>query len=304
MKFQLMSITGLESAIASMKFTRRSWTPEWDAQMREKVHAMFTRDGFYNYQSSDGDARLWVNKQLEILRKIGCGYGDAWIDAGHETLLRFIDFEVIVTGLHSQGIADLDAHVMRMNNRMVRSSSRSGNATNTDELSDWYKSRVMTFDDLMRMLRGAKDENTDADLYDQFPNSINVTFNRDGKEVECVMIKTPHGYIREDLIDNGDAQRGLYHLGMSSNCIFKINFHDLRHVYKRRNEFTHAAPELAAGIEMLADQIEVALPTLGEMIRNDYCDDGELHHIMDISKHYTARPKTSSLINENAAKFG
>ena len=61
----------------------------------------------------------------------------------------------------------------------------------------------------------------------------------------------------------------------------------MRHIYMRRNEYTHANPELKEGIEMLADQIEEALPCdLGKLIRNDYCTDGKMHHIMKIKKVY------------------
>ena len=71
----------------------------------------------------------------------------------------------------------------------------------------------------------------------------------------------------------------------------------------RRNEFTHASPELAEGIEDLADQIEKALPILGDLVRNDYCDDGKLHHIMNICKHFVDVPKTSSRVDPSAASF-
>ena len=298
MKFQLMSITGIESAIASMKFTKRTWNPEWDATMRKNVQTVFDRNGFYIKGCEDKEAVEYVNKQLEILRKVGAGWGDASFDAGHETILRFIDLEVVVSGLHRAAQDDLDAHAMRMNNRIVRSSSRSGNDTNTDEPSDWYKLRTMTFDDFMKLIQDNRQEDEET-LYDSFPNEFGL--NIDGQEYK--MVKTPHGYIREDLVENGDAQRGLYHLGMSSNCIFKVNLYDMRHIYMRRNPYTKANPELAAGIESLALQIEDALPILGDVVRHEYCDDGEVHHVMYVSKHFTAMPRISSLDDEDAASF-
>ena len=60
----------------------------------------------------------------------------------------------------------------------------------------------------------------------------------------------------------------------------------MRHIYKRRNEYTHAAPELKMAIEQVADQIEDKLPVLGQLVRNEWCDDGKLHHVMKVSKHY------------------
>ena len=61
MKFQLMSITGIESAIASMKFTKRTWNPEWDATMRKNVQTVFDRNGFYIKDCEDQEAVEYVN---------------------------------------------------------------------------------------------------------------------------------------------------------------------------------------------------------------------------------------------------
>jgi len=170
---------------------------------------------------------------------------------------------VHVTGLHRAGQDDLDSHSMRMNNRIVRSSSRLTTKGST-ELSDWYKDKVIPFNAIVN-------DGTVA------PEHI----TRDG----CVFVKTSSGYVREDLLEDKDTLRGLYPLGMASDCIFKVTLHDMRHIYMRRNKYTHASPELQEGIEMLADQIEEALPCdLGKLIRNDYCHDGKLHHIMKIKK--------------------
>lgn len=299
MNFQLMSITGLEAACASLKFTRRTWTPEWDTNMRSIVQACTGRNGFY-IGSNDEEATTAFKNHMYKLAQYGAGYGSAAIDAGHETLLRFIDFEVIVRGLHRGAQDDLDAHAMRMNNRIVRASSRPGNATNTGELSDWYKDKILTFEQVANAIMSA-DEIAMADYY---PEDVNITVS-DGENQNTVTFKkSQHGYIREDLIDNGDAQRGLYRLGMASDCIFKVSLHDMRHIYKRRNQFTKASPELAMGIESLANQIEDSLPVLGMLIRYDYCDDGKLHHVMEISKHYDdTRELKSSIADPNAAKF-
>ena len=42
----------------------------------------------------------------------------------HYTMLRFIDLSFTVYGLHRAGQDDIDAHAMRMNNRIIRSSTR------------------------------------------------------------------------------------------------------------------------------------------------------------------------------------
>lgn len=297
MKFMLKSISGLESAIASLKFTRRTWSPEWDAEMRRIIHTVFDRNGFITENDVDEDDYSAAMNMLTKLGKYGAGVGNAMYDAGHETLLRFIDLEVIVLGLHRGAQDDLDAHAMRMQNRIVRASSRSGNSTNDGMMSDWYNERVLRFEDILdapvNIGEGA------VSLESLYPENIEMKI---GDKV-YKMVKTPHGYIREDCVENGDAQRGLYTLAMASNCIFKVSFHDMRHIYMRRNEFTHASPELAEGIEDLADQIEKALPILGDLVRNDYCDDGKLHHIMNICKHFVDVPKTSSRVDPSAASF-
>lgn len=300
MTFVLKSISGLESAIASLKFTRRTWTPEWDLTMREAVHAVFDRNGFIIPEAMTDENKHWkeVEQLLCKLGKYGAGVGNSMYDAGHETLLRFIDFEFIVIGLHRAAQDDLDAHAMRMNNRIVRASSRNGDSINSGDMSEWYLPRILRFEDILDApVKMGEGTTTIANL---LPENIEMKVG----DTTYKMIKTQHGFIREDCVDNGDAQRGLYTLAMASNCIFKVSFHDMRHIYMRRNEFTHASPELAEGVEMAADQIEAKLPILGDLIRNDYCDDGQLHHIMNICKHFVDVPKVSSRENPNAAAFG
>ena len=271
MNFKLMEVRGLVDALLSLKMSKRTYTEEYEKKLR-LWNRMFTHSesGFVvqRNQVSAGQREDYDEfiKALDTLAKWGAGVGlSADIDAGHETLLRFIDFSVHVFGLHYAGIADLDSHAMRMNSRIVRSSSRLTTKGST-ELSDWYKDKIIPFDSI--------DDNG-------FTAAEHIT--KDG----WVFVKTASGYVREDLLEDKDALRGLYPLGMASDCIFKVNLHDMRHIYMRRNEYTHANPELKNGIEILADQIEEALPCdLGKLIRNDYCTDGEMHHIMKIKKVY------------------
>lgn len=271
MNFRLMEVRGLVTALLTLKMSKRTYTEEYEEKLR-LLNRMFTHSesGFviHRNQVSAGQRDDYDNfiSMLNTLAKWGAGVGlSADIDAGHETLLRFIDFDVHVTGLHYAGIADLDSHAMRMNSRIVRSSSRLTTKGSTT-LSDWYQDKIIPFNAL------AKDKNELAE---------HITQNGE------VFVKTASGYVREDLLEDKDVLRGLYPLGMASDCIFKVNLHDMRHIYMRRNEYTHANPELKKGIEMLADQIEEALPCdLGKLIRNDYCTDGEMHHIMKIKKVY------------------
>ena len=216
MTFVLKSISGLESAIASLKFTHRTWTPEWDLAMREAVHAVFDRNGFIIPEAMTDENKHWkeVEQMLCKLGKYGAGVGNSMYDAGHETLLRFIDFEFIVIGLHRAAQDDLDAHAMRMNNRIVRASSRNGDSTNSGDMSEWYLPRILRFEDILDA--PVKMGESTATIANLLPENIEMKVGN----TTYKMIKTQHGFIREDCVDNGDAQRGLYTLAMASNCIF------------------------------------------------------------------------------------
>ena len=268
MKFNLMEVRGLATACLSLKMSKRSYTEEYEDKLREAIAiCTMSRNGFILPRIDENAAyHDFLIGELDKVAKWGAGFGvDGSLQAGHDTLLRFIDLHIHVEGLHYAGIADLDSHAMRMGNRIVRSSSRLTTKGST-ELSDWYKNKVIPLWDV--------DKN--------IPQHI----KRDGH----TFVYNGFGYIREDLIEDKDVLRGLYPLGMASDCIFVVDLFDMRHIYKRRNEFTHAAPELREGIEDLAYQIEAALPCmLGKSVRYDYCADGKLHHVMDIDK--TARSK-------------
>lgn len=292
MKFTLMEVRGLADACLSLKMSRRSYTQEYENKLRDAIRfCTYEKTGFFYKEAAmakeNGDY-VWLVNELNKVAKWGAGVGmDTYIDAGHETILRFIDFSIHVEGLHRGAMDDFDAHAMRMNNRIVRSSTRGNGAYNANEMSDWYKDKIVT-----------------AGYIDSVNGSAADTITIDGE----VYVNVGDGYIRKDLAQNGDAQRGLYRLSIPMDCICKINLHDMRHIYMRRNKYTHASPELAYGIEMLADQIEEALPCdLGKLVRYDYCIDTDgycdMHHIMDIKKMYMPRERKSSIEDIEAAKF-
>ena len=292
MKFTLMEVRGLADACLALKMSRRSYTQEYENKLRDAIRfCTYEKTGFFYKEATmakeNGDY-VWLVNELNKVAKWGAGVGmDTYIDAGHETILRFIDFSIHVEGLHRGAMDDFDAHAMRMNNRIVRSSTRGNGAYNANEMSDWYKDKIVT-----------------AGYIDSVNGSASDTITIDGE----VYVNVGDGYIRKDLAQNGDAQRGLYRLSIPMDCICKINLHDMRHIYMRRNKYTHASPELAYGIEMLADQIEEALPCdLGKLVRYDYCvvdyENFGMKHIMDIVKTYVPRAKTSSIEDIEAAKF-
>lgn len=278
MEFRLMEVRGLVDACLALKMSKRTYAREYERKLRDWI-SMFTcpDNGFIigsdNITSSLQEEYAEFIKTINMIAKWGAGVGHHYhVSAGHETILRFIDFSVMVTGLHRGAQDDLDSHAMRMNNRIVRASSRLTTKGST-ELSDWYKDKIIPFNACV----------------DERPEILPERF----ETATGVFVKTRSGYVREDLIDDKDVLRGLYPLGMASNCIFKVCLHDMRHIYMRRNSATSAAPELQDGIEQLADQIENALPCdLGKLIRNDYCSDNKLHHVSQIVKTYA--PTTSS----------
>lgn len=277
MKFELKEVSGVTNAILALKFSKRNYNDTVDGYIRYLVYKFSNPNGFiYNRNNTtmtEEDNRQWgkLEEQLNVVSKWGAGVGfNSNIDAGHETILRFIDLTFVVTGLHRGAQDDLDSHAMRMNNRIVRSSSRLG-VFGSDEMSDWYKTRIISFEDIMDVL--------DNKTFD-FPE---IYIDCDDNEY----VKTSYGYIRKDLLEDKDTMRGLYRLSIPSDCIFTVSLHDFRHIYKRRNKWTHAAPELAEGIEQARKEVEEKLHILGMLVAHDYCDDGKMHHIMNISKHYT-----------------
>ena len=281
MRATLKKISSVDDAILAMYFTKRSYTNDLDVTIRKRIHDITDCNGFFKtitaseYPDYIVEEYEKIHKELEKLAKYGAGVGskNAMLEEGHDTLLRFVDFTIVVTDLHRGAMDDLDSHAQRMCNRIVRTSTRiepsKGNEAKNTQLSDWYKDRVIPYSEL---------RNTDK-----------LIIVRDGVSFTEV---PPYGYIRVDEFDENrgyslqDVIRGLIPLGVPMSCIFKVDLYNMRHIYKRRNKYTHAAPELKMAIEQVADQIEDKLPVIGQLVRNEWCDDGKLHHVMKVSKHY------------------
>ena len=303
MSIKLKAISGYAPAITSLKMTKRHYNEKTYEELIDDVHAVTDAHGFFKnekdfrevaeiFLDNESEIRSYINAKMSIsenilselnkLAKWGAGVGmDAWIDDGHEAILRFIDLSFVGENLGYGTVADLDSHVTRMNNRMIRSSSRIAKY-DQDERSEWYVGRICSIEDMLETFGKSA------------PNSF---VNSEGK----VFIKTPNGYVIEGEETDGDARRGNYPLCIPMQCIFNVNLYDLRHIYMRRNKYTHATPELKNAIEDLANQVEQAIPCdLGKLVRYDYAlipdENGnintnhyELVHIMDIKKVYVPR---------------
>jgi thymidylate synthase ThyX len=225
MNVYLNSITGIDDAIVSMYFSKRSWTREREEQIRTVVERVNDRKGkcLYRY---DIDYSKW----MQTLTKWGCT---------HITMLRYIDFSITVEGLHRAGQDDWDSHAKRYENRIMRSSTRLADFA-SGEVSDYYKDKIIPTDTALSELGVILPEELEHD---------GITY-----------VKTVNGYIREDLKDSKDVKRGLYMLSIPSNFIFKVNLTEWSHVYKERCASGTAHPEVKQLCESIADQIESFQP--------------------------------------------
>lgn len=260
MKFELKEISGVKDAILALFFSKGHYTDEIDREVRETVETVTGRDGKVIVGLND-IAYMKYCRYLYKLAKYGTGFDMSnALTAGHDTLLRFIDFSIVVRDLHRGAMDDFDAHAMRMNNRIVRTSTRLG-GVDALSVSDYYDGAIKFPDQLMDL-----------------PDTI-----EDGE----TYVKIGHGYVKKSLAHIPDVVRGLTPLAANMSCICQIDFYDMRHIYACRNEYSKAHPELKLGIESLATQIEKALPILGKLIRNDCAltDTGlGLCHVANISK--------------------
>ena len=232
MKVYLNSITGIDDAIISTMMSKKTWTREKENHVRYVVSKCTDRCGFPVKENTiPEDIVEEFNKNIDILIKWG------W---AHITLLRFIDLSITVDGLHRAGQDDWDAHAMRYNNRIIRSSTRIKKNAFGSEMSDYYKDKIIPTDIALEL------ENISV------PDKI----KKDGK----FYIKTTNGYILEEYKDNPDVQRGLYMLSIPSNFIFKVNLTEFAHVYKERRREGSANPEVKECCEAIAVALESKYP--------------------------------------------
>ena len=243
MQVYLNSITGFEDAFRAMYMSKRSWNKEWDDRMVRAGRVCTTGNGMPRpaFKGSEcwTDFTKWVNTLCK------------W--KNHITLLKFIDVSVTVDGLHRGGCDDLDSHAKRFDNRIIRSSTRLA-TYETEEISDWYKNKIIPTDIALSLLNK------------EMPEYMIV----DGQNY----VKTTNGYIREDLKDNKDVKRGLYMLSLPMTFTFKVNLAELAHVYKERGSKAGgahgtAAPELQELMEDLMSQIEAWHPQFNRQLMLD-----------------------------------
>lgn len=229
----LNRVDGIDDAILSMFFSKRTVDRELEMKIRNEVNA----NSKLTYWC-DGPIPFPLGGLVDVSYEL-----QDWLDKlfkwgeHHYTMLRFIDLSFTVYNLHRAGQDDLDAHAMRMNNRIIRSSTRLGRF-DRGEMSDWYKGKIVPTDVALALLG--------IDV----PEELEV----DGK----VYVRSTNGYILKEMAENNDVRRGLYMLSIPSSFVFRIQLTEFAHVYKERNINGGANPEVKEAVESMADQVEAA----------------------------------------------
>lgn len=230
MRVQLNSITNIDDAILTMYFSRGTWTWEIDRKVRMLVESCTDRRG--NYIGGLAENIAEYTKTMTTWLKYA---------PKHSTMASFIGLSFTVEGLHRAGQDDWDAHAKRMDNRIIRQSTRLGTLPE-DAKSDFYKDKILTYHEAM------------AILGIETPDEI----EHDGK----TYVKVHDGYVLKGMEKNRDAHRGLYHLAFPSNFTFEINLAQFAHVYRLRNDKGGANPEVKQLAEQCMSLITAAQPFL------------------------------------------
>lgn len=232
MKVYLNEINGLWAAIDAMYFSKRTWTRAEEINLKCMYVKNYDYFGFKRHDVIDSEFEKLMNNLFK------------W-STSHITLAKFLDFSFTVEGLHRGAQDDFDSHAKRLDNRIVRSSTRLSKFG--DEKSDWYKGKILSTDEALKMVDIPK------------PSEIVV----DG----VTYVACTNGYVREDLKDDKDTLRGLYMLSIPSNFIFKCNGTEFAHIINERDEDSHAAPELRLMIEECKRLIVQEIP----QYNTDWC---------------------------------
>lgn len=240
MKVYLTEMHSIRDAIRTMYLSKRTWTSKLETEIKEVVDHCVDRYGKPIDLPETDPLKIKFDDMVNKLFKWG---------KHHITMLRFLDVSVIVEGLHRGGTDDLDAHAKRMDNRIIRSSTRLADYQSS-EISDWYKGKIIPTDEVLNLLSM------------NLPNEITYDGN--------TYVRAENGYIIKGKENDKDVKRGLYMLSLPMTFTFKVNITELAHIYIERGKsrknggMAHgtAAPELQEMIENLVDQITEWYPQI------------------------------------------
>lgn len=230
MQVFLNRVDGIDDAIISMFLSKRTLTRDLEVNIRDETydssHMTYRTNGVLGSLKDELSVEMtdWLGKLFK------------W-GVHHMTMLRFIDLSFSVYGLHRAGQDDMDAHAMRMNNRIIRSSTRLADFKN-GEMSEYYDGKIIPTDVAL------------AYLGITAPDEIEYEGN--------TYVRAVNGYILKGMEKKKDVKRGLYMLSIPSNFIFRIQLTEFAHIYKERNEKGTANPEVKQAVEAMADQLEDA----------------------------------------------
>lgn len=232
MEVYLNSVHGLDDAIVSMFLSKRTLTRELEEDIRQTYYLLYEMDGYPMYMGASEELEKKFEKWKRSLFKWG------W---RHMTMLKFIDLSFTVYGLHRAGQDDWDSHAKRMDNRIIRSSTRLADFSE-GEMSDYYKDKIIPTDKALNIIEFKKPD----------------TISHNGEEY----VAAPNGYIKKGLENDKDVKRGLYMLSIPSNFIFKINLAEFAHIYKERNKNGTANPEVKELAEKCLEQLRLFIPDI------------------------------------------
>jgi hypothetical protein len=304
MQFHLYKVSGYEEAIMSLRMSQSKYYSWEKAQhIQDLVYVCTDKNGFLaqNGEYRNKLAALGIfagvtnshpkikgiyNEDIaEFKRLLGMTKNNAMVEFDHHTLMKYIDISFFTDGLHRGAQDDLDAHAQRFNNRITRFSTRLAEISEP-EVSEWYEGKIITFDGFNKMLQKGSLE------YVDWAGGVRTASPEEWGFPDAIFVGddkfkyTPFGYVLEKYADmsekNGlrkDVFRGLVNLGHPGAALWKIDLHELRYVYFRRSKLTKANPELRAGMEQLANQIEANIPIFGEHFRYQFTDTCKWEHI-------------------------
>lgn len=232
MEVYLNRMDGWDDAILTMFYSKRTVTREFEMHVRQVVYECTNHDpskGVIGGLVDPTDELLdWLAKLLK------------WTKT-HITMGRFLDLSFTVYGLHRAGQDDVDSHSYRMNNRVIRSSTRLADFKH-GEMSDYYAGKIIPTDVAL------------AAMGITTPDELEY----EGK----TYVRAVNGYIQKGMEDSKDVKRGLYMLSIPSNFIYKINLTEYAHLYKERRFEGTANPEVKSCVEQKTDQLQAASKNL------------------------------------------
>ena len=226
MEIYLNRIDGWDDAIISMFLSKRTLTRELEFSIRHEVNMCSN-----NFFVDDFPIGALIGKTDQL---------DDWLKKlfkwcpKHITMGRFLDFSFTVYGLHRAGQDDIDSHAKRMENRIIRSSTRLADFSQGEQ-SSFYEGKIIPTDVALAVLGVV----------------VPYELEYNGQ----TYVKGVNGYILKGMENNRDVKRGLYMLSIPSNFIFKINLTEFAHLYKERNRNGTANPEVKDCIEGGTDQL-------------------------------------------------